>query len=54
MGDQYQKAFAEEFTLKVVELIPSASYKITDNLSIGAGLRFIYSEGVVKNDATDL
>jgi len=50
----YQKAFAEEFTLKVVELNPSASYKISEDLSVGAGLRFIYSEGVVKNDATGI
>jgi long-chain fatty acid transport protein len=35
----FQKAFAEEFTLQVVEINPSASYKIMD------------SEGIVKNDA---
>ena len=50
----YQMATAEEFTLTVVELNPSMSYKIADNLSVGAGLRFIYSEGVVKTDATPL
>ena len=50
----YQKAFAEEFTLKVVEVNPSASYKVTDDLSVAAGLRLIYSEGVVKNDATGI
>lgn len=47
----FQKAFAEEFTLQVVEINPSASYKIMDNLSVGAGLRLIYSKGIVKNDA---
>jgi len=47
----FQKAFAEEFTLKVIELSPSVSYKIMDNLAIGAGVRLVYSEGVVKNDA---
>ena len=46
-----QKAFAEEFTLKVVELNPVASYKVSDNLAVGGGLRLIYSEGIVKNDA---
>ncbi len=46
-----QKAFAEEFTLKIVELSPSVSYRIMDNLAIGGGIRLIYSEGVVKNDA---
>ncbi len=48
----YQKASAEEFSLTVVELNPSMSYKIADNFSIGAGLRLIYSEGVVKSDAS--
>jgi long-chain fatty acid transport protein len=47
----YQKAFAEEFTLKIIELSPSVSYKVMENLSIGGGLRLIYSEGIVKNDA---
>jgi long-chain fatty acid transport protein len=50
----FQKAFAEEFTLKVLELSPSVSYKIMDNLAIGGGVRLIYSEGVVKNDAVGL
>ena len=50
----YQKAFAEEFTLKIIELNPSVSYKIMDNFSVAAGLRLIYSEGVVKNDASGL
>jgi len=50
----FQKAFAEEFTLKIVELSPSVSYKIMDNLSVGAGIRLVYSEGVVKNDATGI
>lgn len=49
----FQKAYAEEFTLKVVELNPSMSYKIADNFSIGAGLRLLYSEGVVKSDSAD-
>jgi long-chain fatty acid transport protein len=49
----FQKASAEEFTLKVIELNPNISYKITDNLSIGGGLRLIYSEGVVKSDSTE-
>ncbi len=48
--EQPGKAFSEEFTLKVVELNPSVSYKISDDLSVGAGLRFIYSEGIVKFD----
>ena len=47
--DQPQKSFAEEFTLKVIEVSPSVSYKVTDDFSVGGGLRLIYSEGVVKS-----
>ena len=50
----YQKAFAEEFSLTIVELNPSVSYQVMENLSVGAGVRLIYSEGVVKNDATGI
>jgi long-chain fatty acid transport protein len=47
-----QKVSAEEFTLKVIELNPVASYKFSDNFAVGGGLRFIYSEGIVKSDGT--
>ena len=47
-------AFAEEFTLTNVELSGAVSYKVMENFSIGGGLRLIYSEGVVKNDAAAL
>ncbi len=46
----YQKLYAEEFTLTIVEVNPSVSYKVTDEFSIGGGLRLIYSEGVVNSD----
>jgi len=45
----FQRASAEEFTLKTYELNPTVSYKIGDTLSIGGGLRAIYAEGVVKS-----
>ena len=48
----FQKASAQEFTLKVLELSPSFSYKVTDNFSVGGGVRILYSEGVVKSDAS--
>jgi long-chain fatty acid transport protein len=48
-----QKATAEEFTLKIIEINPSVSYKVSDNFSIGGGLRIIYSEGVVKSSSVD-
>ncbi len=46
-----QKASAQEFTLRIVELSPSVSYKVNDQFSLGGGLRLIYSDGIVKSDA---
>jgi len=50
--NSFQRASAEEFTLKTYELNPTVSYKINDKLSIGGGLRAIYAEGVVKSTTT--
>jgi long-chain fatty acid transport protein len=47
-----QKASAKEFTLRVVELSPSFSYKLSDNFSLGGGARLVYSDGVVKSTYT--
>lgn len=52
--DPFTKLFAEEFTLKIIELNPVASYKVNDSFAIGGGVRLIYSEGVVKSDGTDI
>lgn len=49
----FQKASAEEFTLKVIELNPTVAYKISDNFSVAGGVRIIYSEGVVKSNSTE-
>jgi len=49
----FQKASSEEFTLEIIELNPSVAYKIADNFSVAAGLRVIYSEGVVKSNSAD-
>lgn len=46
----YQKLFAEEFTLKTVEINPVFAYKISENFSVGGGLRILYSEGIVNSD----
>jgi len=43
-----QKFTAEEFTLKVGELNPTLSYKISSKLSLGAGIRLIYAKGIAK------
>jgi len=50
----YQKLFAQEFTLKVIEFNPVIAYKINDNFSIGGGLRVIYSEGKVYSDGNQV
>ena len=50
----YAKTFAEEFTLKIIEVNPSIGYKVSDNFAIGGGVRVIYSEGVVKSDGTGI
>ncbi len=39
---------AEEFSLKVVEVNPTVSYRIMEGLSIAGGVRFLYSEAIVK------
>ncbi|WP_457641614.1 OmpP1/FadL family transporter [Persephonella sp.] len=43
-----QKATAEEFTLKVFELNPAVSIKISEKFSIGGGIRAIYASGKIK------
>ena len=50
----HQKVSAEEFTLKVIELSPSASYKVSEKFALGAGLRLIYSEGIVNSDGENI
>jgi len=49
----YQKLYAQEFTLRNVEINPSISYKLLDNFSIAGGIRVVYSEGKVGNDGRD-
>jgi long-chain fatty acid transport protein len=52
--EAFQKASSEEFTLKVIEVNPTASYLVNDQLSLGFGLRGVYTDGVVKSDANGL
>jgi long-chain fatty acid transport protein len=49
----YQKLYAQEFTLRNVEINPSVSYRVSDSFSIAGGLRVIYSEGKVYSDGSD-
>ncbi|WP_456392378.1 OmpP1/FadL family transporter [Nitratifractor sp.] len=48
--DPIQKLFAQEFTLKIIEANPSFSFRINDQLSIGGGIRMVYTDGTVKSD----
>lgn len=49
-----QKAYAEEFTLKIVELSPSLSYRVNDQFSVAGGLRLVYSEGIVRSNGAQM
>jgi len=48
-----QKLYAQEFSLKTVQLNPSLSYKINDNFSFSIGADIVYSEGKVYSDGND-
>lgn len=50
--DPYAKAFAEEFSLKVIEINPTVSYAIGDMVSIAAGPRMLYADATVSSDAS--
>lgn len=42
--------FAQDFTLKIIEVNPTAAYRVNDKFAVGFGLRAIYTDGVVKSD----
>lgn len=44
----YQMLKAEEFSLQVIEINPTASYKFSDQFAVGFGLRAVYSDGTIK------
>ena len=43
---------AKEFTLEVFELNPVVSYKVTSDFALAAGLRVVYSKGIVNSEGT--
>jgi len=43
---------AEEFSLTVIELNPTISYKINNQLAIAYGFRILHSEGIVKSTSS--
>jgi long-chain fatty acid transport protein len=46
------KTSAEEFTLKVIEINPSAAFEINDKLGFAVGFRIVRSSGVVQSSGT--
>ena len=48
------KTSAQEFTLKTVEINPTAAFKVNDKLALAVGFRILYSDGVVKSNGTAL
>ena len=52
--EAFSKSTAEEFTLKVIEVNPTVSYLVNDQLSLGFGLRGVYTDGVVKSNASNV
>lgn len=48
--DMYPAASAKKYGIKVFELNPTVSYKISDMFSLGGGVRFIYSEAKLRTD----
>ena len=51
-SDSPAKDSAEQFTLEVVEINPSVSYLVKDDLSLALGARIIYSKGIVKSSSS--
>ena len=49
--EAFPKATSEEFTLKVIEINPTVSYLVNDELALGFGLRGVYTEGVIKQQS---
>ena len=49
----YQKATAEEFGLKVIELNTNLAYRVSDNFAVGFGIRGLHSSGVIKSTGVD-
>ncbi len=50
-SEPFPTGVSDEFTLKVIELNPSISYKMCEHFSVAAGFRFLYADGTVKSKA---
>jgi len=49
--DQPAKATAEKFSLKVIEINPTAAFSVTKDVSVAVGFRIVHSEGEVKSSS---
>lgn len=52
--DRYPRAVAEEFSLTIIEANPTVSYGIGDKFSAAAGVRALYGDATVKQNAGGL
>lgn len=50
--DSYPAATSKKFDLKILEVNPSIAYRLSDQISLGLGLRALYSDGTVENGTT--
>ena len=50
--EPYPKTFVKENSMTVIEANPTLSYKFNNKLSIGFGVRLLYSDAKVKSDGT--
>ena len=47
--EQPAQSVAEEFTLQVIEINPTAAFEVTKELAVAVGFRFVHSSGIVKS-----
>ena len=52
--DAYPKAYAEEFSLTIIEVNPTVSYGLGEMFSIAGGARMVYGDATVRSDASGL
>ena len=52
--DAYPKAYAEEFSLTIIEVNPTVSYGLGEMFSIAGGARMVYADATVRSDASGL
>lgn len=51
-GEEPAKTSAEEFTLEITEINPTAAFEITKNLAVAVGFRIVHTSGIVKSNGT--